>query len=196
MTRAPVAVRGATRTGRPMTARWATTARVAEGMFLVVALLVLLLQVELFRGAGAFWRDEVSTILVARQPSWEAMLAALATDSFPALLASLLRVWIASGLGATDAGVRLTASWSRWLCTGALDIGPTHGDACPCSRSRSWRAIPRTSTGALHPGLCPGGDARGRLFGIMFALAEAHAHRQSGRGRGGLARSRTIRRHI
>jgi hypothetical protein len=76
-------------------------------LFVILTLLILFFQVKLFSNAGAFWRDEVSTILVAKQASWNAMFAALSHDSFPALLSTLLRLWIASGLGATDVGIRI-----------------------------------------------------------------------------------------
>ena len=74
------------------------------GLFCLV---VLYLQIMLFRHAGSFWRDETSTIQVAGSPSFASLWASLSSDSFPGLFVSSLRIWILAGPGATDAGIRL-----------------------------------------------------------------------------------------
>lgn len=73
----------------------------------LVSLLTIYLQIVLYQNAGSFWRDEVSSITIAGKPSFGAMWTSLPSDSFPALFATLLRVWIFAGPGATESGIRL-----------------------------------------------------------------------------------------
>ena len=77
------------------------------GIFSVMCLLAVALNIVLYRHAGTFWRDEATTIQLAVAPQFSTMWAWLSRDSFPALFASLLRLWIIAGPGATDAGIRL-----------------------------------------------------------------------------------------
>lgn len=84
--------------------------RIEWALFGLFCLIVLSLQVLLYRHAGSFWRDETSTIQVAGSPSFASMWASLSWDSFPGLFVSLLRIWILAGPGATDAGIRLFGS--------------------------------------------------------------------------------------
>jgi hypothetical protein len=67
--------------------------------------LALLLQVVLFRHAGAFWRDEASTLLISAAPSFGTLWSWLAKDSAPALMYVLVRLWRVAGSG--DAWLRL-----------------------------------------------------------------------------------------
>ncbi len=87
---------------------WAKYLAIAQwGVFGLVCLLVAVLHVLLFQHSGAFWRDECSSILLSQAPSWPEMWEGLASDSFPALFVSVLRVWNQAGLGASDTGIRL-----------------------------------------------------------------------------------------
>ncbi len=83
------------------------TRRIEWGIFSVMCLLAVALNIVLYRHAGTFWRDEATTIQLAVAPQFSTMWAWLSRDSFPALFASLLRLWIIAGPGATDAGIRL-----------------------------------------------------------------------------------------
>jgi hypothetical protein len=56
---------------------------------------------------GGFWRDEVSSVLLARAGSWSKMLDGLATDSFPPLWVTILRLWDQIGGGAGDDWLQL-----------------------------------------------------------------------------------------
>src|SRR5438093_7059811 len=56
-------------------------------------LAALLLQIQLHRHAGAFWRDEASTLLIASAPDLATMWSWLSKDSAPALVHALLRIW-------------------------------------------------------------------------------------------------------
>ncbi|MEN6406785.1 MAG: hypothetical protein ABFC77_09960 [Thermoguttaceae bacterium] len=76
-------------------------------VFAVACVAAVWLNVSLLVHSGAFWRDECSTILVAQSPGWSDLWRALPNDSFPVLFAGLLRLWILSGLGATDVGIRV-----------------------------------------------------------------------------------------
>lgn len=71
-----------------------------------ICLLAVALQILLYRNAGSIWRDEASSVLVARAPDLREFWNALPQDSFPALFAGLLRTWIDCGPGASEAGLR------------------------------------------------------------------------------------------
>lgn len=73
----------------------------------LVGLLIAVMHAVLFEHSGAFWRDECSSILLSRAPSWPEMWGNLVDDSFPGLFVSLLRAWTQTGLGSSDAGIRL-----------------------------------------------------------------------------------------
>ena len=88
----------------PQIDRAALASGIAVG---VVGVVLLLLHILLLLNSGAFWRDECSSILLAQAPSWQEMWNHLAIDSFPGLFVDCLRVWIQSGLGASDFGIRL-----------------------------------------------------------------------------------------
>jgi len=88
-------------------AAWAGALPWIEWILFGIACLILLgLHVVLYRHAGAFWRDETSTILVAQRPTLSDLWSWLDADSCPALAPVSLRLWIGSGLGATEAGLR------------------------------------------------------------------------------------------
>ena len=61
--------------------------------------LVLSASVALFVHSGAFWRDELSSIMLAQLPTVTDMYANLESDSAPLLFVCLLKVWMALGPG-------------------------------------------------------------------------------------------------
>ncbi len=67
---------------------------------------LLLLHVEYYRHAGALWRDEVNSINVAGAPSFPAVWAKSALDSFPVAWVTVLHAWMAAGMDGTDADLR------------------------------------------------------------------------------------------
>ncbi|MDB6025210.1 MAG: hypothetical protein JWM68_1433 [Verrucomicrobiales bacterium] len=69
------------------------------------------------KNAGAFWRDECSSILLARAKSWSDVFNGLFTDSFPALWVVLLRLWDLLGGGSGEVWIR---SFGLWLSMGAI----------------------------------------------------------------------------
>ena len=88
---------------------WLTLYR-AEVAFVVIASAALVyLHLLLQAHAGAFWRDEISSILLSRSPTWKGVWNGLITDSFPVLWVTLLRIWNTLGMGAGD-------WWQRSLC--------------------------------------------------------------------------------
>jgi hypothetical protein len=72
-----------------------------------IGLVAMWLNVLLYNYAGAFWRDEASTLRLATVPQWETLWAWLSKDSFPGLFSSLLRLWVLIGPGDTDDSARL-----------------------------------------------------------------------------------------
>ena len=64
------------------------------------------LHIWFFVNAGGLWRDEAGGVALASMPTFAEMCRWLTHDSFPALFPSVLRAWLAVGLGATDLGLR------------------------------------------------------------------------------------------
>jgi hypothetical protein len=87
--------------------RPAITRKIEWAILVAACLLALGLNIVLDGHSGAFWRDEASTLHVATAPCMTAMWERLRTDSAPVLIHSVLRVWIATGLGASEHGLRL-----------------------------------------------------------------------------------------
>ena len=56
---------------------------------------------------GCDWRDEGNTVLLATVPDLRTMFAWLSKDTAPPLMHVLLRLWVFSGLGAGESGIRL-----------------------------------------------------------------------------------------
>ena len=67
-----------------------------------MTLFLIALHARVLVNAGPLWRDEVSSFQVATAPTWKAFLDSLVLDPFPILFVSLLRIWIALGLGNSD----------------------------------------------------------------------------------------------
>ncbi len=63
--------------------------------------------VRLALAAGPLWRDEVSTVNLARVPSYGELFALLDRDSAPALYVTVVRVWTSLGRDSGDASLRL-----------------------------------------------------------------------------------------
>jgi hypothetical protein len=73
---------------------------------ILITLAALQLHCVFFQHAGGLWRDEVSVLNMATQPSLGQVWQALPHDHCPIVFPVLVRIWSASGLGATDAGLR------------------------------------------------------------------------------------------
>jgi hypothetical protein len=81
--------------------------RIEWTIFAAACALALCLNVVLYFHSGSFWRDEASTLHVAAAPDVGTMWAWLPKDSAPVLSHGAIRLWIASGIGANDDGLRL-----------------------------------------------------------------------------------------
>ena len=95
---------------------------VEMGLFLAVAALVAFLQATLFRHAGTFWRDEISTIQVARSSNLARLWSMLAKDSFPVVFAVLLRGWNNLAPHGGEAWIRLFGTAIALLLLGSLYV--------------------------------------------------------------------------
>jgi hypothetical protein len=71
------------------------------------SLVVVALAVRFSLLAGPLWRDEVSTLNLATQPTYADVIGLLQFDSAPLLYPTLLRIWSSLGWADQDAGVRL-----------------------------------------------------------------------------------------
>ena len=103
-------VAGLARLRRELSARsrWAGVLDRIEWLLLGLGCTLLIgLHVVLFRHMGAFWRDEASSIHVARAQFFRQFWGSLVHDSFPALFDGLLKLWIWSGPGGSEIGLRL-----------------------------------------------------------------------------------------
>ena len=95
---------------------------------IVMTLFLIALHARVLMNAGPLWRDEVSSFQVATAPSWKAFLDSLVLDPFPILFVSLLRIWIALGLGNSDFGLRflgfligISLLGAIWRCYRMID---------------------------------------------------------------------------
>lgn len=73
---------------------------------LALAIGAVVLRAHYVQHAGALWRDEIDSVNVAARASLGDVLRHAHLDSFPLAWVSSLHMWIASGLGADDAGIR------------------------------------------------------------------------------------------
>lgn len=77
----------------------------------IVAILLTLaaiwLHVLFLTHAGGLWRDEVAVTNISRLPTMGQVWKAMPHDHCPIVFLSLVRFWTMTGLGATDAGLRL-----------------------------------------------------------------------------------------
>jgi len=79
--------------------------RVELAVALAATAILVVLHVLTFVHGGALWRDEANSVSVSSMGASE-LWGNLEWDSFPVLWFALLRAWTASGLGATDPGLR------------------------------------------------------------------------------------------
>ena len=73
---------------------------------LAITLVVAWLDVNYAQHAGALWRDEANSFVMATYPSLKTTWDRLQFDSFPMLWYVVLRSWVRAGLGQTDTGLR------------------------------------------------------------------------------------------
>ena len=130
---------------------------------LLVLFLLVVLHVMVFLHAGPLWRDEISSLNVAREPSLLEMFKAGQYDSFPSLWHLLLRAWISLGLGGTDLMLRLFGMLTGLGIVAAL---------CWTARSLGVR-VPLISLSlfALSPSVLLYGDGlRAYGFGVLMMV--------------------------
>ncbi len=90
------------RTGAPEPVK-----RLEWGVAAVAVLLILCFHFGFLLRAGALWRDEVNTLQFATSASVRETWNSLQYDSFPLFSSLALRVWVFSGWGRTDFGLRV-----------------------------------------------------------------------------------------
>ncbi|HWP66111.1 MAG TPA: hypothetical protein VNO26_09385, partial [Candidatus Limnocylindria bacterium] len=83
-----------------------TSARVALLAGLLLTLALIGLEARYQRHAGPLWRDEVTSVNVAAQPTLAGVLTAVPYDSFPLGWPLVLHGWIAAGQGDSDGELR------------------------------------------------------------------------------------------
>ncbi|MGD0899538.1 MAG: hypothetical protein ABR915_17035 [Thermoguttaceae bacterium] len=107
----------------PQLARW--THRLDWVLFGIACLLAVFFSVVLYDHAGAFWRDETSSIQLASVLSIHTNATWLVKDSAPPLLHALLRLWTSMGFGATDEVIRSFGTVVFLGIVGALVVTST-----------------------------------------------------------------------
>src|SRR5437867_1197811 len=94
--------------------------RLEWSISLATTILAAALYATFLFNAGALWRDEVNSVNVASATSLSMMWRSSEFDSFPILWLLLLRAWIATGIGATDVGLRVFGVMGGVALVGAI----------------------------------------------------------------------------
>ncbi len=81
--------------------RWAEVA-----VALALSALVVVLSLRFSTHGGPLWRDEVTTVNLANEPTYAALVGRLHLDSAPALYPTVVRAWFALGWRDEDAALR------------------------------------------------------------------------------------------
>jgi hypothetical protein len=119
--------------------------------------------VRFFLHAGGLWRDEVNSVDLCNSTRISDIVNNLQYDSFPLLWHLILRVWIRSGIGSTDQGIRLLG-----LLTGLAILATVWSNA---RRFRLPTPIAMlTLLGFTSAVLCYGDSIRAYGLGILTAL--------------------------
>jgi hypothetical protein len=63
--------------------------------------------IRYFLNAGGLWRDEITSVNLASGHSLSYAVANMHNDSFPILWMCVVRLWVKSGIGASDQGMRI-----------------------------------------------------------------------------------------
>ncbi len=63
--------------------------------------------IRYFLNAGGLWRDEITSVNLASAHSLSYAAANMHNDSFPILWLCVVRLWVKSGIGASDSGMRV-----------------------------------------------------------------------------------------
>ena len=71
---------------------------------LLISALIVFLNVRFSTHAGPLWRDEVSTLRLATQPTYADVARSLSFDSAPLLFPTLVRLWSSSLSGGDQDG--------------------------------------------------------------------------------------------
>lgn len=119
--------------------------------------------IRFFLHAGGLWRDEVNSVDLCNSPRISDIIHNLQYDSFPLLWHLVLRVWIRSGIGSTDRGIRVLG-----LLTGLGLLGAIWYNA---RRFRFPTPIAMlTLLGFSSAVVCYGDSIRGYGLGMMLGL--------------------------
>jgi hypothetical protein len=151
-----------TPTHRPMNERQNRKMAWAEwGAALLITLAAIHLHWLFLHHAGGLWRDEVSSVQVATQPTLPGMWRMLKYDSCPVLLHLAVRAWTAIGLGGSDLHL-------RWL---GFASGLALLASLWCAAQLMRRGVPVVSLAllALNPTVIRAGDSL-RAYGLGSAL--------------------------
>jgi hypothetical protein len=130
---------------------------------LAITALVLGLDINYARHAGALWRDEANSIVMSTYPSLSTTWERLQFDSFPMLWYVVLRGWIRLGLGQTDIQFRV---FGFIVNAGTLAI--LWLNAWKMSRRPPLLAVALFGANAAVMMFC--GSVRGYGLGILLGL--------------------------
>src|SRR2546426_1639544 len=84
-----------------------TWRRAEAAVALTLSALVVVLSLRFSMHAGPLWRDEVTTVNLANEPTYADLLSRLHLDSAPVLYPTVVRAWSGLGWGDEDAAMRV-----------------------------------------------------------------------------------------
>lgn len=87
---------------------------------LLVTAAAVVLHIRFFLNAGALWRDEITSVNFAAGEPFSRVISHLYYDAFPILWPIVVRLWVKSGMGGSDAHLRVLGLISGLLVLAAL----------------------------------------------------------------------------
>jgi hypothetical protein len=90
------------------------------GIAILLTIAAIVFHIRYFLSAGALWRDEITSVNLASAHSLGYAVANMHNDSFPVLWLCIVRLWVKSGIGASDVGMRILGLVAGVAILGAL----------------------------------------------------------------------------
>jgi hypothetical protein len=130
-----------------------------------MTLFLIVVHTRLLLNAGPLWRDEVNSVYVATIPSLKEFLNSLVLDPFPIMFVTVLRIWVALGLGSGDFGLRVLGFLIGTSLLGAIWV------SCRMIDKERWAPLWPLALFAFSPSALIEGDSlRAYGLGLIWIL--------------------------